>query len=170
MAGRLSNLTFEDARIMFRNFSGKEGDFNKAGDRNFCLILDFDAAEKMQSDGWNIKYLKPREDGDEPQPYIQVAVSYNPKARPPRVVMVTSRGKTPLGEDEVDILDWVQIENVDLIISPYEWEVSGKTGVKAYLQSIFITIVEDELEQKYGDVPDSASSSMVSHASPSFDG
>ena len=66
--------------------------------------------------------------------------------------MITSRGGTPLNEEDVEILDWADISNVDLIVRPYEWAVSGKTGVKAYLKSIFVTINEDELELKYADL------------------
>ena len=158
MAGRMGNVTLEDVRIVFRNFSGKEGQYNRAGDRNFAVLLAEDLAEPMLKDGWNVKYLQPREEGDEPQAYISVAVNFN--GRPPRVVMLTSRGRTPLGEAEVDILDWADIRKSDLIIRPYEWEVNGKTGIKAYLQSIFVTIDEDELELKYSDVPDSAQSAI----------
>jgi hypothetical protein len=113
----------------------------------------------MEKDGWNVKYLRSREEDEEPQPRLEVEVRFD--GRPPRVVMVTSRGKTPLDESTVSILDWAEVTNVDLIIRPYEWDVNGKTGVKAYLQSIFVTIHEDELEQKYADVPDSAMSAMV---------
>jgi hypothetical protein len=142
----------EGVRIVFRNFAGKEGMYNREGDRNFAVLLDDDVAEAMAKDGWNIKWLKPREDDEEQheQAYLQVSVNF--KGRPPRIVMVTSRGRTNLGEDEVDVLDWADIQNVDLIVRPYEWAVNGKTGIKAYLQSIFVTIEEDELEQKYADL------------------
>lgn len=151
---KTNTVVLEDARIVFRNFSGKEGQYNREGDRNFAVLLDEELASLLDRDGWNVKLLKPREEGDNPQPYIQVAVNF--RGRPPRIVMITSRGRTTLGEDEVNILDWAEIQTCDLIIRPYEWAVNGKTGVKAYLQSIFVTIEEDQLELKYADVPDSA--------------
>lgn len=151
-------LVFEDAKILFRNFSGVEGTYNRKGDRNFVLLLEEDVAQGMAEDGWNIKWLKARNEDEEPQAYVEVAVNF--RGRPPRVVMITSRGKTQIGEDEVSILDWAEIRKTDLIIRPYHWEVSGKTGVKAYLQALYVTIEEDELELKYVDVPDSAVSSM----------
>lgn len=154
-----SNITIEGARLVFRNFSGAEGKYNRAGDRNFTVFLDTDDAEQMAKDGWNVKHLQPRDDQDEPQAILSVAVSY--KGRPPKIMMVTSKGKTPVGEDMVDILDWAEIKTADLIINPYEWEVNGKTGIKAYLKSLYIVLEEDELDRKYIDVPDSASNSIV---------
>lgn len=152
-------LLKENATILFRNFAGREGQYNREGDRNFCLILEPGAdTEAMINDGWNVKYLKPREEGDEPTPYIQVSMKYRGRngntLRPPTVVLITSRGRVGLGEEEVELLDWVDIANVDLIVRPFRWEMNGKTGTKAYLKSLFITIAEDALERKYADVPE----------------
>jgi hypothetical protein len=154
MAPRHDNtLTIEGAQIIFRNFAGKEGKYNREGDRNFAVLFSPDdtrIVEKLAADGWSLKYLTAREEGDVDRPYLQVSVSF--KGRPPRVVMLTSRGRTNLREDEIEILDWADIENVDLIVRPYEWVVADKSGVKAYLKSIFVTIREDALELKYADV------------------
>ena len=149
MAERTEVPTFmiEDARLLFRNFTGKEGQYNRAGDRNFCVVLDPDTAEQMAKDGWNVRTLDAREEGDVDTPYIQVAVNF--KNRPPRVVMITSTARTNLDEDSVEVLDWADIRQADLIARAYTWEVNGKTGIKAYLQSLFVTIEEDELEKKY---------------------
>lgn len=144
---------------MFRNFSGEEGRYNAKGKRNFNVLLTDQEAEAMTADGWNVKWLLPREDGDQPQARLEVSVHYG--KNPPRVILITSRGKTPLDESMVSLLDWAEIENVDMIVRPYEWDVNGKTGVKAYLKSIYVTIREDELEMKYRDVPDSAASAIV---------
>jgi hypothetical protein len=145
-----NSVVMEGVRIIFRNFAGKEGKYNREGDRNFGVLLDDDVAEAMAKDGWNVKWLKPRDEDEKEQAYLIVVVNF--KGRPPRVVMVTSRGRTPLGEEDVEVLDWADISNVDMIVRPYEWAVNGKTGIKAYLKSIFVTINEDELELKYADV------------------
>ena len=146
----LNNISIEGAKIIFRNFSGEPGKFNAKGVRSFCVLLDADLADQLSADGWNVKVLRPIDSDDEPQPYLQVSVKYDVK--PPRVVVITSKKKTLLDEDTVGSLDWAEIQNVDLIITPYEWEVNGKHGVKAYLKSLYVTIVEDEFEEKYRDL------------------
>lgn len=147
-----NTVLMEGVRIIFRNFAGKEGQYNRMGDRNFAVLLDDEVANAMAEDNWNIKWLKPRGEDEEesPQAYLPVSLSY--KGRPPRVVMITSRGRTNLDEEQVEMLDWATIINVDLIVRPYEWLVNNKTGIKAYCQSIYITIEEDELERKYGEL------------------
>lgn len=154
MARNDNTVVMENVRIIFRNFAGREGMYNREGDRNFCVLLDTDTADAMLKDGWNVKALRARDEDEEDQPYLQVSVNF--KGKPPRVVMITSRGRTTLHEDEVELLDWADIQNVDLIVRPYEWAVNGKTGVKAYLQSIFVTIEEDALELKYAEINDVA--------------
>lgn len=149
MSDNAKTFMVEDARIIFRNFSGKEGQYNREGDRNFAVILDTELATKMVDDGWNVRLLESREEGEDATPYIQVAVNF--KNRPPRVVLLTSTGRTHLDEDSVAVLDWADIKTVDLIARGYEWDVNGKSGVKAYLQSLFVTIEEDALERKYAE-------------------
>lgn len=159
-------IAIENARIGFRNFSGKEGRFNQAGRRNFCVFLELELAYNLQEDGWNVRWLEPRDEGEEKQAYLQVAVSY--ANIPPKVVLVTSNGKTVLDEDSISLLDWAEIDEVDLIIRPYNWTMhegtkNEKRGVKAYVKSMYVTIAEDEFEKKYYDVPDSAEGSIREH-------
>lgn len=146
------SILMEGVRIIFRNFAGKEGKYNREGDRNFAVLLDEKIAETLAADNWNVKWLQPRgeEEEEHPQAYLPVSLSY--KGRPPRVVLITSRGRTNLDEDQVEMLDWANIINVDLIVRPYEWLVNNKTGIKAYCQSIYVTIEEDALERKYNEL------------------
>lgn len=150
MANRVANISVENARIIFRNFAGKPSKFNAEGKRNFCLLIDDESANKFKLDGWNVKYLNPRDPDDKPQPYIQVSVAFD--NFPPNIFLISGGKKTKLNEDTVSVLDYAEIENVDLIIRPYSWEVSGKSGVKAYVKNMYVTIVENEFEKKYRDL------------------
>lgn len=148
------NLTIEGAQLRFRNFQGLEGRYNPAGVRNFCVLLDDDLASVLKEDGWNVKYLKPRDEDEDEQAYLQVAVNFN--NFPPKIVMITSRNKTVLDEETVGQLDYAEIENADISIRPRVWDDNGTKRIKAYARSVYITIVEDDLDKKYANVPDSA--------------
>lgn len=149
-----SAFSIEGAKIVFRNFSGLPSRFNKEGDRNFCLLLSKETANALKEDGpWNVKQLRPKEEDDDPQDYIQVAVNYNNTRHQPRVVLVNSVGKTMLTEDTVSLLDYADIRNVDVVVNPREWEDSaGNKRIKAYLKAIYVTVDEDEFEKKYSDL------------------
>ena len=144
---KTNNIMIEDARLIFKNFSGEESKFNRAGNKNFCVVLDHDMAEDLVAEGWNIKYLRPREDGEEPTPYLQVTVAYG--NIPPKVIMIAGRNKTPLDSVSIGTLDYAEIANVDLVIRPYNWEVNGKQGIKAYLKTMYVEIEQDAFASKY---------------------
>lgn len=159
-------VLMEGVQLIFRNFTGREGQYNPEGARSFGVILPEDIAEAMANDGWNVKTLNPREEEKEEdpdaegKPWLPVKVGYG-KGKPPTIVQITDRGRTNLTENTVDVLDWVEIRQdpatklymVDLIVRPYNYEVRGSTGIAAYLQSLYITINENPLEIKYGEIP-----------------
>lgn len=146
-----NTVLMEGVRLVFRNFTGKEGQYNREGERNFAVLIDDEVGNAMLEDGWNVKWLKAREEEEEETDQAYLPVSVNFKGKPPRIVLITSRGRTNLDEKQLEMLDWADIVNADLIVRPYNWEVNGKTGVKAYLQSLYVTIEEDALEKKYAE-------------------
>lgn len=144
-------VVLEAVRIGFRNFEGREGAYNKQGDRNFVVFLDEALAKQMEDDGWNIKWPKPlqnpKDEEDDRNPYLPVEVSF--KNIPPKVILVNADTPHRMDEDELVTLDWLEMDLVDLEIRPYHWSVNGQEGIKAYLKSIYIQIA-DPLREKYG--------------------
>lgn len=144
------DIIIEKAEIVYRNFSGAEKPFNNEGERNFCLVLTPELEDLAVRSGWNVKRFRPREEEEIPKAYVKVSVGY--KFRPPKVVLLTSKGRTDLGEEEIDFLDDIDFELVDLIIKPAKWQKGSNSGIKIWLRAIFVTAYESELDKKYADI------------------
>lgn len=143
-----NTLIMENAKIRFRNFAGRPDEYTREGDCSFALVIeDEDLANKLREDGWNVKMRLPKEEGDEPWYYLKVKVNFN--GIPPKVVEVTSRNRVALNEDTVGILDTAELKSVDVEVSPYHWEVGGRSGITAYLKTMYATIEEDPFAAKY---------------------
>lgn len=141
-------LQIDDARIIYRNFSGEGSKFNREGDRNFSVIIDDPAiADELVAQGWNVKIREPREEGDDPFIHLPVKVKFNDRG--PRVYLVTGNRKNELDEESISILDNVDIISIDLDIRPYDWEVNGKTGRTAYLHSMCVTQEVDRFADRF---------------------
>lgn len=143
------NLTIEDARIIFRNFSGREGRFDPPGRgvRRFSVVLDPRMADELKADGWNVRFLPPRDADDDMTPILEVTIRYD--NFPPRIFMICGNNKTLLDEEDLHILDESDIEMADIVINGSRWEVRGQSGIKAYLKTAYITISQDEFAHKY---------------------
>ena len=143
-------LQIDDARIIYRNFSGVGSKFNREGDRNFSIIIeDQDIADELIKNGWNVKIKPPRDEDDTPFMTLPVKVKFNDRG--PIVYLITGKRKNELDEESIGILDNIDILGVDLDLRAYDWEVNGKTGRTAYLQSICVTQEVDRFAERYAD-------------------
>ena len=130
-------LQIDDARIVYRNFSGTGSKFNREGDRNFAVVIpDQDMADELVNRGWNVKIKPPRDEDDAPFMFLPVKIKFN--ERGPKVYLQSGEKTVELDEEGIDCLDDVDILGVDLDIRPYDWEVNGKQGRTAYSQSIHV--------------------------------
>ena len=142
-------LQIDDARIIYRNFSGAGSKFNREGDRNFAVVIPTEElAERLTELGWNVKVKPPRDDDDTPFMYLPVKVKFN--ERGPAVYLRSGDNMIKLDEDSVSCLDDVDILSVDMDLRPFDWDVNGKQGRTAYLQSICVTQQIDRFAAKYG--------------------
>lgn len=147
---RNNKLAIDNARIIFKNFTGKDDKFGREGDRSFSIIIEDDAlAEQLANDGWNVKPLTPRDPDEKVNHFIKVKISF--KVRPPKIWLLTNHKRTLLDEDTIATLQYARIENADVVVSPWCWEVNGKTGIAAYLETLYVKIEDDPFADKYAD-------------------
>lgn len=128
-------LQIDDARIIYRNFAGRGDKFNREGDRNFAVVVPTeDMANELTARGWNVKIKPPRDEDDTPFMFLPVKVKFNDRG--PNIYLKTGNVQNRLDEESVGLIDNIDIVGVDLDVRPYDWEVNGKEGRTAYLQSM----------------------------------
>lgn len=157
---KIGEYTKRDAYIFWRNFEGRETKFNDKGKRNFALAIPIEDVQKLSEDGWNVKCREPKREGDEPLYYIQVKVQMD-SLYPPNIWLVSevSNRKTKLDARTAKLVDTASIKSVDVTIRPYVYPPSSicpNGGVSAYLKTMYVTINEDVLDEKYANIPDTA--------------
>lgn len=143
-------LQIDDARIIYRNFRGEGGKFNREGDRNFAVVIPKqELADELLNRGWNVKIKPPKDEEDSPFMYLPVKVKFNDRG--PQVYLRTGDRVNRLDEETISVLDDVYIRSVDLDICPYDWDVNGKSGRTAYLQSIEVIQEIDRFAARYAE-------------------
>lgn len=149
-------LQIDDARIIFRNFAGAAGKFNREGDRSFCVVIPSEEiADALVNDtnkfgvGWNVVVKPPREEGEAPRMHMKVKVKFNGKG--PAIYLKSGRNKVKLDEDNVGCLDNIDISSVNLDIRPYDDEVNGKPFRAAYLHSMLVVQNIDRFASEFDD-------------------
>lgn len=153
----MEDLIIENAIITNRNFEGREEKpFNAKGVRNFSVILENELAHALLEDGWNIKFPKTKDPNDpETSGFLSVSVSYTNPRHIPKIIQVTYDSndkphKIPLHESTIVNIDSAEIQDINLVIHPRQWDDNGRIRIKAYLKTMYFTLVKDPFEDKYG--------------------
>lgn len=143
-------LQIDDARIVYRNFSGAGSKFNREGDRNFAVVIpEQEMADALIAEGWNVKIKPPRDEDDTPFMYLPVKIKFNDRG--PNCYLATGTRMNRLDEESICCLDDVDILSVDMDIRPYDWDVNGKIGRTAYLASIKVTQEVDRFASRFAE-------------------
>lgn len=147
----VNNINIEGAMIIWKNFSGERNKFNP-GKRGFSVVIDDTVmADELRQEGWNVKDRPLQEGADDSEQEWTLPVKLNMN-RYTQVWLIVGNHKTLLDEDTVSQLDVVDIVNCDISIRPYEWEMNGRTGITAYVDSMYVTIRENKFAEKYADL------------------
>lgn len=147
----VNNINIEGAIVIWKNFSGERDKFNP-GKRGFSVVIDDAAmAKELRNEGWNVKDRPLQEGADPSEQEWTLPVKLNMN-RYTQVWLIVGNHKTLLDENTVAQLDVVDIVNCDISIRPYEWEMGGRTGITAYVDSMYVTIRENKFAEKYADL------------------
>jgi hypothetical protein len=91
---KVDTLVIRDAHIIYRHFSGEKTQNNRYGKRNFGVVLDYETAQLLKNDGWNVKPLKHNgeisvDDNGNPVNFLSVEFAFD--KYPPTIKMITSK-------------------------------------------------------------------------------
>ena len=143
-------LQIDDARIIYRNFEGRGDKYNREGDRNFAVIIpDRDICDQLLDAGWNVRIKPSRHEDEHDQDFMYLPVKVKFTDRGPACYLVSGTQEVKLDEESVGIIDDLDILSVNMDIRPYDWEINGKSGRTAYLQSIEVIQKIDRFAAKY---------------------
>ena len=162
-----------------RNPKNPQEILNRAGDRNFCICIgdydnngifvpNYEIADTLESLGFTVKKkVRQRVDQDglpigDPIDFLflKVNVKYrkdsdangNPVVKGPKVFLQSGNTTIQLKEDTLGTVDNIRIVGCDIDIRPYNWNVVGKTGTTAYLNSIWIKQDIDRFDERYNEM------------------
>lgn len=148
------NINIEGAKIIFRNFAGNRFNDHK---RTFSVVVDEKDADVLRAEGWNVKQFESRDGEIINHLPCEIRFQSNPEFEHlnPAIWWITESGnRVKLSEKAVGSLDNAEINNVDLVIRPYDYSKKfkikdGDPYIKAQVKSMYVTVVEDEVDAKY---------------------
>lgn len=149
-------VEFEDAKIIWRNFEGKAGEFNDEGEREFHIVIpDMEMAQQLIDDvnedgvGWNVRIRAPKIEGD--MPFITLKVKVNFNDRGPKVFLESDGRKIRLTEDTIKRLDFIDIKSCDIRLNPSDRTVRGTSYRTAYLDAMWVVQEVDKYESRFAE-------------------
>lgn len=134
-----TNVVVKNACIMFTNFAGEKDRFNM-GKPQFNLVLTEEAARDLQADGWNVRTMPAREEGESPTYMTNINVAFSDDGRRnPTIKLYSSldgkRVCRRLSAETIGILDDIRLERINLRIGSFNYD-GDKYTMKGYLHEL----------------------------------
>lgn len=150
--GKYLEIREADGRdMMWPNFEGRQTKFTN-GKRFFTIRLPEEVAKDLEDDGWKIKWKPIEKDSEELEPRLQINVNFNYK--PLQIFMLANNTKTKLDEESVREIDYAEIIEFEGIVKAFR-KPDLFDGVSASLDTLWVTIRQSDLYEKYGQYRDS---------------
>lgn len=147
----IEDVELENVKIKwaFSHFDGREDTFNAEGDHNFTMILSDETADKLRSEGWNIRDMAGYEEGDPDEHLLKVKISY--KFEPPKIYLL--KGTRKIRAEQRDLADIRRdtCEQIDVIITPSRWVNGQNSGITAYVKELYAQVRQSRFSAKYED-------------------
>lgn len=164
---RVNDINIVNGEIAYSNFSGRPTTYKpEGGVRTVTFVIPSDAAPELQEAGWKIRRQEfPNDPDREPRYLLEATLTFrtrNGQLRDPKIFIVRPDSLVHVTEETVDTLDRAEIVNADAVLGPYYWENGNKRGIKAYVNSLYITVKENPIDEKYRKYIDNLNESMLS--------
>lgn len=129
--------------LIFRNFSGRESQWNEAGNRVTGIIVPPNRVNEFVDSGFNVKMYVPKTDPQaEPIYYINAKIRYD---NYPPLIYIKTPFSEPLEikeESDLNQIDRSEIDFVDVKLN------LSKKGA-AYIDKMYVNTIVDDFEEKY---------------------
>lgn len=148
-------IAIENTKFIFRtNFSGDPDRDTYGSDarRANVIIPDIEQAQCLIDQGFNVKETKPRpgeEDGFEPTYFVAIGVNYDSNW-PPKIYLVSGDAEPVLlDEESVSSIDMCQVQNVNVVLNPYQNQRTGRKSL--YVRTMYVeqNIDDDPFASRY---------------------
>ena len=148
---RVNDINITDGEIAYSNFAGRPTAYKpEGGVRTVTFVIPENVYEDLIKDGWKIRRQE-FEDGS--YRYLLEATflfrTREGKLRDPKIFIVRDNELIHVTEETADTLDRAEIISADAVIGAYYYDYAGRQGIKAYINSLYLKIKENPIDEKY---------------------
>ena len=148
---RIPDINITEGQIAYSNFSGNPTQYNpEGGKRSVTFVIPNEIADDLKAEGWPVR--EQNFDDGTSRYLLDAAFLFrtrNGQPRDPKIFIVRDKKLIHVTEDTADALDRADIVSVDAVIAASYWEYAGRSGIKAYINSMYLTIKENPIDAKY---------------------